>query len=416
MSVVSGPKTITSGLLACWDFNNPKSLVAGPITNSQFNSGSEVSPWTVSGTNTDVSLTSDGLQAPVPNAKTWKFQKSGSSSQWNGWESSYGGIWTGSSGDYWTTSYWYRTSAPAGATGFGIGSFYTSDWSRAYNTTVIDNVSTIIADGQWHYNYTVVKFNEAYTNAIIADGPSWGYSSSAGELFINGLQWNKNSYATNWVPGTYTAVNALRDLTGTTLSSTFNLSYPQGSGKSSTKTYPYLTSYASTTTVSTDTNSILNTDTHSIFFMIRFNSTATYPNGYSGNWDMIFQYAGGGSDRSPGIWRWPSERTLHWRYDPGNTGCDFGLSAGTGTPFNMDTWYYVGVTKNGGSAVMYVNGQQVGTGSVANPKTAGNAPITLFPYYPQDLGTMGICQVYNRVLSSDEVSTNFSAIRNLYNL
>ncbi len=418
MGVSSGPFGITSGLKFFVDFANQKSLVAGPITNSQWNSGSEVTPWTVNGTNTDVTNTDEGRNAPVPQAKTWKFEKSGSSSQWNGWEASYGGIWTGSSGDYWTTSYWYKTSAPAGNTGFGIGSFYTPDWSRAYNVTVIDNLSSIIADGQWRYNYTVVKFNEAYSNAIIVDGPSWGYSSSAGVLYINGLQWNKNSYATNWVPGTYTASQALKDLVNNRTTGTFNLSYPQGSGKSSTYTYPYLTSYASTTTAQTDSSSILNTDTHSIFFTIRFNTTSAYgSNGYSGNWDMIFQFAAGGSDRTPGVWRWPSERSLHWRYDPSNSGCDFGkTAAGTGYPFDIDTWYYVGVTKNGATATMYVNGKSVGTSSVSNPKTSGNATVTLFPYYPQDLATMGLCQVYDRVLSDDEVFTNFAAIRGRFGI
>jgi hypothetical protein len=418
MASNTGPSVITNGLVAYWDFNNNKSLAGGPITNSQYNSGSEISPWTAGGINTDVTSTSIGQSAPVPQSKTWKFEKTGTSNQWNGWESTYGGIWTGSSGDYWTTSYWYKTNAPAGNTGFGVGSFFTPDWSRSYNTTLIDNVSSIIADGEWHYNYTVVRLNEAYSNAIIVDGPSWGYSASPGVLYINGLQWNKNSYATHWVPGTYTASQALRDLTNNRTTSTLNLSYPQGSGRSSSYTHPYLTSYAGTTTVSVDSSSILDTDTHSIFFMIRFNTTSAHgANGYSGNWDMIFQFASGGSDRSPGIWRWPGERSLHWRYDPSNTGCDFGkTSGGLGDQFDIDTWYYVGVTKNGGTATMYVNGLQVGTSGVSNPKSSGTAPVTLFPYYPQDLATMGLCHIYNRTLSSDEVFANFSAIRSRYGI
>jgi hypothetical protein len=416
MAISSGPLSIQSGLQFYHDFGNTKSLVGGPITNSQYNSGSEVSPWTAGGVNTDVTTTSDGRNAPVPNSKTWKFQKTGGSNQWNGWESDYGGIWTGSSGDYWTTSYWYKTSAPAGAAGFGVGSFFTQDWSRAYNTTVIDNVSSIIADGEWHYNYTVVRFNEAYSNAIIVDGPSWGYSNLVGELYINGLQWNKNSYATHWVPGTFSASQALKDLVNNRTTSNFNLTYPQGSGKSSSYTHPFLNSYSSA--VITDSSSILDTDTHSIFFMIRFNTTSSYgSNGYSGSWDKIFSFNSGGSDRSPGIWRWPGERSLHWRYDPGNSGCDFGkTAAGTGYQFDIDRWYYVGVTKNGGSAAMYVDGKQVGTGSVSSPKTAGSSAIYLYEYYPTDLSSMGLVQIYNRVLSDEEVYTNFSALRSRFGI
>lgn len=413
MTINAGAQLVTSGLQAFWDFGNIKSLLGGPTTNSQYNSGSEVTPWTVNGINTDVTA-SMGLNVPVPNSKTWMFQKTGSSSQWNGWEGSYG-PWTGSSGDYWTTSYWYRTVAAAGVTGFGVGGFWLPDWSRPYSTTIIDDRSSIIADGQWRYNYTVTRLNENYSNAIIVDGPSWGYSSSAGTLYINGLQWNKNSYATNWIPGSYSVSQALKDLTNNLTTSTFNLSYPQGGGNSSTYTYPYLTSYAGTTTVSTNSSAILNTDTHSVFFFIRFNSTGTYPNGYSGNWDMIFQYAAGGSDRTPGVWRFPSQRFIHWRYDPGNTGCDFGKNS-SNQDFDINTWYYVGVTKNGSTATMYVNGESVGTASVANPKTSGNAPVTLYPYYPQDLSTMGPCQVYNRVLTSDEVFTNFNAMRGRFGI
>ena len=98
--------------------------------------------------------------------------------------------------------------------------------------------------------------------------------------------------------------------------------------------------------------------------MIRFNTTSTYgSNGYSGSWDKIFSFNAGGSDRSPGIWRYPSNRLIHWRYDPNNTGTDIclngTLSNGWSTDFNIDTWYYVGVTKNGASTVMYVNGKSV---------------------------------------------------------
>lgn len=180
--------------------------------------------------------------------------------------------------------------------------------------------------------------------------------------------------------------------------------------------YSYLNSaYGGTVTTDT-TTAILNTDTHSVFFMIRFNTTSGYgSNGYSGSWDMIFQFAPSGTDRSPGVWRWPSQRYIHWRYDPYNSGCDFGKNS-SNEDFDIDTWYYIGVTKNGASTVQYVNGKQVSTGSVSNPKTSGNATIALFPYYPQDLASMGLCQVYNRVLTDNEVAQNFAAIRSRYGI
>ena len=105
------------------------------------------------------------------------------------------------------------------------------------------------------------------------------------------------------------------------------------------------TSLSSGASWSTSSTSLLNTDTHSVFFTLKLNSSVTYPNGTTGNWEMIFQYAPSGSDRSPGVWRYPSQRYIHWRYDPGNTGADFGQTSlgDVGSQFALNTWFYVGV-------------------------------------------------------------------------
>jgi hypothetical protein len=170
-------------------------------------------------------------------------------------------------------------------------------------------------------------------------------------------------------------------------------------------------------TWSTATTDILNNDLHSIFFMIRFNSSVAYPNGYTNTWEQIFSYNSGGSDRSPGVWRYPSARYIHWRYDPNNTGADFGpTSIGSGAEFAINTWYYVGVTKNGGTATSYVNGNSLGTQPVSNPKTAGTSPVYLYPYYTNPLANINNILIYNKVLTAAEVSQNFAAVRGLYGI
>jgi hypothetical protein len=78
--------------------------------------------------------------------------------------------------------------------------------------TTLANRSSIIADGTWRYNYTVSRFDEAYTNAIIADGPSWNYSTSAGIMYINGLQWEKKSYPTAFAAGTRSVTQGIINL------------------------------------------------------------------------------------------------------------------------------------------------------------------------------------------------------------
>jgi hypothetical protein len=174
------------------------------------------------------------------------------------------------------------------------------------------------------------------------------------------------------------------------------------------------TGFVSGASWSCGSTNILNTDTHSIFFRIRFNPSGTYPSGCSGNWDKLFSYNAGGGDRSPGIWRYPSSRWIHWRYNPSNSGCDFGVNGTTldaNSEFPLNTWYYVGVTKNGANTVMYVNSNRVGTSTVSNPKTSGNAAITLFESYTNPLCNIDQIKIYNRVISDDEVLQNYNSIK-----
>jgi hypothetical protein len=211
MATNTGYKVNTDGLIFAFDVGDTQNSYKGaPTDNKLITAAGNTGPWTVNGTNVDVTGTSEA--GPIKNSSTWKLIKNGASSQWNGWEANYSNIWTGLSGDIWTTSYWYKTTAPAGNTIFSVGYFYTPDWSRSYNTTILADRNTIIADGTWRYNYTVTRINESYTNAIIVDGPAWNYSTSAGIMYINGLQWEKKSYPTAFAPGVRSVTQGLMNL------------------------------------------------------------------------------------------------------------------------------------------------------------------------------------------------------------
>lgn len=171
---------------------------------------------------------------------------------------------------------------------------------------------------------------------------------------------------------------------------------------------------------SSPSTSILNTDNHTIFFMYKINSSESFPNGHSGSWSQIFAYPAGGSDRSPGIWRYPSNRLIHWRFDPGNSDADFSSTASTtyptsGTEFPLDTWHFVGVSKAGATAKTYVNGKKLADRTVSNPKTAGNAAINLWGSYTAS-AIMNCVHVYNRELSEQEVLYNFNALRGRFGI
>jgi hypothetical protein len=209
-------------------------------------------------------------------------------------------------------------------------------------------------------------------------------------------------------PKSYSGTGAnWSDLSGNSLNAIGNASNISSLG---------VTSGASFTTSTTD---ILNTDIHSMFFMIRFNSSVTYPTGTTGGWEKIFSYNAGGSDRSPSVWRYPSNRLIHWRYDPGNSGTDFGkgsASLDVSNEFDLNIWYHVGVTKNGANTVMYVNGLQVGTGTVSNPKTSGTAAIIINESYTNPLNNLNCFIIYNRVLNANEVLQNYTAIKSRFGL
>ena len=70
--------------------------------------------------------------------------------------------------------------------------------------------------------------------------------------------------------------------------------------------------------------------------------------GTNGAWSQIIAKKAPGSDRSPGIWICPDTLNIHWRFNPGNKGCDRCGPDGEGSLFKLKKWYHVaGVKKTG---------------------------------------------------------------------
>jgi hypothetical protein len=155
---------------------------------------------------------------------------------------------------------------------------------------------------------------------------------------------------------------------------------------------------------------ILNRDEHTICFSIKFRPSPTFPNATTGSWQKIFEHTSGGSDRSPGIWRYPSERRLHWRYDPSNSGCDFGKDSSS-NEFDLETWYFVGVSRDGlGTCRCFVNGTLVNVASTSLPKITGIANINLFNGYSENIAHFDDLMIYNRALSDFEMYQNYLSV------
>lgn len=411
MAVANGyGKVIMSDSVFMYDTGDTiNSYIGEPTVNRQWNNGTEFTPsyssWTGAPAPVDVTGTSN--QGPVKGAKTWKFTKNGNSNQWHGWEWTYGGIWTGNAGDIWTTSYWYKTTAPAGVYNFGVGYFYKDDWSAPYNTTILSNVSSIIADGQWHYNSTTVQFNENYTNAIIVDGPSWGYSDQAGELYINGLQWEKKPHATPFAYGTRSATQGLLPLVG---NSTINLS-----------------------NVSFDSNAQMYFDGTNDYIDVAYYSTVN--NSLSRSWEVIVKptanmsYAGIFGNKlgygcslycNGGIFIWDGNWAFNW-FDNSNYQFVYSYVAPTANQY----FHIVGTyDANDQKPRIYVNGELKGTyGSSTNMNYGGATYVMDIGWNSKDggqqyfQGQIPVTKYYQgKALSASEVQQNYNKYKSRFNL
>jgi hypothetical protein len=411
MGIAYNTSIVRDGLVVYFDLNNTsKSWKGAPVINSLYTvvpPYTPFSPWTVGGVNTDVTGTSD--QGPVKESKTWKFEKTGTSSQWNGWEGSYIGRFTGVAGDTWGVSYWYKTNSSI-LSQFSVGLFYTETWDRAYDTTLLESVSNIIPDGQWHYNYSVVQINEDYTNAVIVDGPSWHYSSSAGSVYINGLQWNKNPYVAPHAVGTRASTEGLVDIMGNAVA------------ELSTAGFYYngdLTFSGDTHVTSTYNNTDLDGDpVFSVEMVVKrtdiFNGGGYW--GLAGDASLagISGYTSVANKISIDLW---GTATFH-----------------CGIDYPLDEWVHVVWAKNAklfnvNTVVIYVNGVgytaedlTVARGTSHTPDlntsikgiTMGKlSPVTTGYYAP---GEIGLMRIYNRALGLDEVQKNFESIRGRYGI
>jgi hypothetical protein len=82
----------------------------------------------------------------------------------------------------------------------------------------------------------------------------------------------------------------------------------------------------------------------------------------------------------------------------------------------MNSWFIVGVTKDGATARSYVNSTQVATSSVSFPKQTGSSNINIFPGYPADIANIKNLVIYDRALTAQEIQQNFNATRSRFSI
>jgi len=214
--------------------------------------------------------------------------------------------------------------------------------------------------------------------------------------------------------------SVVTDQLGLALDGNFDPSYPRtglvwydvsgqnlnvGGGQFSEVNGSY-TLMSNTNDAQTNSSNLLNTDHHSIQLILQFKGTPSHPNGWNGGWEQFIGYYSQGDDRSPGIWRFPDSRLIHWTYNPGNTSVNFGMNS-NGSQFNLNQNFHICMVKNGGTGIAYVNGVEVLSTGVVNPKTSGDSVFRFFDYYTSGLMDIKSCFVYRKALSVNEIQQNY---------
>lgn len=393
MGVGYNPRIVTDGLVMALDAKNPKSY--SPNVHPY---ATDLYSWITTGN--ACTLSRDTISSPVGSTPL-KMVQTGNDPYTYSYNSAAYNLAPAVAGQTWTVSVWVKASASTQIEGAWITEHNSSGGYLAGGGSPFPTIGTdwVRISG----TYTLVNASTAYIGVRL-DGTQTGGSGIT--VWWDGLQIEPASSPTTFNPTrNYNGIN-WTNLTGTGTNLTGGAVYMSPAGLRNGGAW------------STATTSLLNNDQHSIFFMLKLASSATYANGYSGSWDKIFSFNAGGSDRSPSIWRWPSNRVLHWRYDPGNLGANiYANGVESGSEFNIDTWYYIGGTKSGSVFTSYVNGVPVGTSTVPATKTAGNASIILFEGYTSTAAASLNCvKVYNSVLTPLQVKQNFNALRGRFGI
>jgi hypothetical protein len=136
-----------------------------------------------------------------------------------------------------------------------------------------------------------------------------------------------------------------------------------------------------------------------------------------------------GTQRTYSIWLKSKSFTLGWQtwFDDGGERVLFGTATNTvhiypdvdlTANLQVNTWYNLAYTLSGTTAIGYVNGASIGSGTYSSGLTGGTGDLWILG----DIGgevTSCYCScasVYNRALTASEIQQNFTALRGRFGI
>ena len=134
--------------------------------------------------------------------------------------------------------------------------------------------------------------------------------------------------------------------------------------------------------------------------------------GSRSSWVRIFG-KGNSSNRTYGLWYHVNNNYfLYQRYGPSS------INVMPTIPVVLNTWYHMVGTSSGSNHTLYLNGVNVGTGSLSQTFHSSTDPYKVgsFDGSYHHIGDVSNCRIYNRALSEAEVKQNYNAFRGRYGI
>jgi hypothetical protein len=442
MAVEYNTTVVTSGLLANWDFANPKSF--NPVQNllrqsDEFNN----SPWTKSNTtitsnatvSPDGTLSGDKLIADTVNA---------AHSCQQGFSVTTGASYTFSfyakAGEYAYVGLLLATA------GFGTNSV---DRFDLVNGTVIANVSgtaSITSVGNGWYRCSATRTATATASSAfqirvfeISSGAAYPGNNTSG-IFIWGAQLERNSFLNDYISTTSLVLDRSTNIIDTI--GGYNMSNSYGNNAIYINTTNSFMQFTRATAVPKDgggatvgtsgaltvTNFLYNDHTWEIWFRIDDRTpgntiwTADANEGASAL--SVYQGYHAGFTYSSTVMFY-----IIWNGVASAPTCASWTVGANGAQINQDSWYQMVVTRSGNVFTPYINGVPLGTGSTTVTSATGistsnnlwlgktaNVAAGAGAFLNYSRNSVANMKMYNRALSAEEINSNFQALRGRFGI
>jgi len=136
-----------------------------------------------------------------------------------------------------------------------------------------------------------------------------------------------------------------------------------------------------------------------------------------------------GTNRTYSIWLKSKSFSIGWQtwFDDGAERILFGTSTNTvhiypdvnlTANLQINTWYNLSYTLSGTTAIGYVNGSSIGSGTYTSTLTSGTGDLWILGDSGGEVTSCycSYASVYNRALTAAEVSQNFNALRGRFGI